>query len=73
MYTDGSKYEFGHAGSGTFIMEGNRNRKVKLMNPDHCSELIAVENAVKSTDNDTDTKNIWWILTGSELHAALML
>ena len=68
IFTDGSKDEFGHTGSGVLIMENEINKTLKLRNPDHSSvfrsELIAIDSALKSIARDTDTKYIW-ILTDS--------
>ncbi|UYV61642.1 hypothetical protein LAZ67_1005714 [Cordylochernes scorpioides] len=67
IYTDGSRDELGHTGSGCLIKTTNGIEKMKRRNPDFCSvfrsELIAIYEALKSIRN-TNYQDIW-ILTDS--------
>ncbi|UYV76333.1 hypothetical protein LAZ67_14000036, partial [Cordylochernes scorpioides] len=67
IYTDGSRDELGHTGSGCLIKTTNGIEKMNRRNPDFCSvfrsELIAIYEALKSIRN-TNYQNIW-ILTDS--------
>ncbi|UYV84210.1 hypothetical protein LAZ67_X001527 [Cordylochernes scorpioides] len=65
IYTDGSRDELGHTGSGCLIKTTNGIEKMNRRNPDFCSvfrsELIAIYEALKSIRN-TNYQDIW-ILT----------
>ncbi|UYV69029.1 hypothetical protein LAZ67_6002109 [Cordylochernes scorpioides] len=67
IYTDGSRDELGHTGSGCLIKATNGIEKMNRRNPDFCSvfrsELIAIYEALKSIRN-TNYQDIW-ILTDS--------
>ncbi|UYV79164.1 PPM1J [Cordylochernes scorpioides] len=67
IYTDGSRDELGHTGSGCLIKTTNGIEKMNRRNPDFCSvfrsELIAIYEALKSIRN-TNYQDIW-ILTDS--------
>ncbi|UYV73432.1 hypothetical protein LAZ67_10003172 [Cordylochernes scorpioides] len=67
IYTDGSRDELGHTGSGCLIKTTNGIEKMNRRNPDFCSvfrsELIAIYEALKSIRN-TNHQDIW-ILTDS--------
>ncbi|UYV72399.1 hypothetical protein LAZ67_9002952 [Cordylochernes scorpioides] len=67
IYTDGSRDELGHTGSGCLIKTTNSIEKMNRRNPDFCSvfrsELIAIYEALKSIRN-TNYQDIW-ILTDS--------
>ncbi|UYV85180.1 hypothetical protein LAZ67_X004830 [Cordylochernes scorpioides] len=67
IYTDGSRDELGHTGSGCLIKTTNGIEKMNRRNPDFCSvfrsELIAIYEALKSIKN-TNYQDIW-ILTDS--------
>ena len=66
IYTDGSKDELNHTGSGVFIE--NLSAQLSRRNPDNCSvfrsELIAINEGLKSILLDTNSSDIW-ILTDS--------
>ncbi|UYV76238.1 hypothetical protein LAZ67_13003140 [Cordylochernes scorpioides] len=67
IYTDGSRDELGHTGSGCLIKTTNGIEKINRRNPDFCSvvrsELIAIYEVLKSIRN---TKHLdIWILTDS--------
>ncbi|UYV81538.1 hypothetical protein LAZ67_20001475 [Cordylochernes scorpioides] len=67
IYTDGSRDELGHTGSGCLIKTTNGIEKMNRRNPDFCSvfrsELIAIYEALKSI-RTTNYQDIW-ILTDS--------
>ncbi|UYV71749.1 hypothetical protein LAZ67_9000227 [Cordylochernes scorpioides] len=67
IYTDGSRNELGHTGSGCLIKTTNGIEKMNRRNPDFCSvfrsELIAIYEALKTIRN-TNYQDIW-ILTDS--------
>ncbi|UYV64186.1 METTL10 [Cordylochernes scorpioides] len=71
IYTDGSRDELGHTGSGCLIKTTNCIEKMNRRNPDFCSvfrsELIAIYEALKSIRN-TNYQDIW-ILTDSTYDA----
>ncbi|XP_015920115.2 uncharacterized protein [Parasteatoda tepidariorum] len=71
LYTDGSKSEEGHSGSGVFIQTPTYTLSLKVRNSEFCSvfrsELIAIENGIRHVENiaEPDFKHIW-ILTHSK-------
>ncbi|GFX16439.1 hypothetical protein TNCV_601621 [Trichonephila clavipes] len=66
IYTDGSQDESNHTESGAFIKK--LSSRLSRHNPENCSvlrsELIGVDEGLKSILNKTDSSNIW-ILTDS--------
>lgn len=66
IYTDGSKDELNHTGSGAFIQ--NLSIRLSRRNPENCSvfrsELIAIDEGLKTILHRTDSSDIW-ILTDS--------
>ncbi|XP_054719197.1 uncharacterized protein LOC129228541 [Uloborus diversus] len=66
IYTDGSKDESNHTGSGIYIE--NPSVRLSRRNPDHCSvfksELIAIKEGLNQILHSTDCSDIW-ILTDS--------
>ncbi|GBN84885.1 hypothetical protein AVEN_71703-1 [Araneus ventricosus] len=50
IYTNGSKNEIGHAGSGVFVKHGHEEASLKRRNADYCSlfrsEMIAIDMAL---------------------------
>ncbi|GBL89403.1 hypothetical protein AVEN_225914-1 [Araneus ventricosus] len=50
IYTDGSKNEIGHRGSGVFVKHGSGKASIKRRNADYCSvfrsEMIAIDMAL---------------------------
>ncbi|GFW17326.1 RNase H domain-containing protein [Trichonephila clavipes] len=66
IYTDGSKDDSNSTGSGAFIEK--LSVRFSRRNPENCSllrsELIAIDEGLKSILNRTDSSNIW-ILTDS--------
>ncbi|XP_071033576.1 uncharacterized protein [Parasteatoda tepidariorum] len=68
IYTDGSKDEDNHTGSGIFIKSTMSEIKIQKRNPDHCSvfrsELIAIDDGLASILSPSIPKEIW-ILTDS--------
>ncbi|XP_071043019.1 uncharacterized protein [Parasteatoda tepidariorum] len=71
LYTDGSKSDEGHSGSGVFIKTPTYTLSLKFRNSEFCSvfrsELIAIENGLRHVENiaEPDFKHIW-ILTDSK-------
>ncbi|UYV64958.1 hypothetical protein LAZ67_3002563 [Cordylochernes scorpioides] len=67
IYTDGSRDELGHTGSGSLIKTTNGNEKINRRNPEFCSvfrsELIAIYEVLKSIRNIKH--HDIWILTDS--------
>ncbi|GFW70599.1 uncharacterized protein TNCV_1624311 [Trichonephila clavipes] len=68
IYTDGSRNEQSHSGSGIYIKSQNYSSHIKLRNSDGCSvfrsELITIDTGLKEALS-TPGSNCIWILSGN--------